>query len=110
MAQITAYCAEAQGLHLGPGVGAAPIKGELIVFKEGYAEFDDADYPDWLSWRAGAPHIEILDARTGEVAPTEPGAFVCDRHDPPKAFASQKALNGHLMSHRPGKSEAATPA
>lgn len=105
MALITAYCQEAQGLRLGPGVGNAPIKGELIVFQGGYAEFDEKDYPDWESWLRGAPHVEILDSASGEVgaADTE---FVCQHCG--KGFKTQKALNGHLMSHKPRKPRKAT--
>jgi hypothetical protein len=102
MAQITAYCAEAQGLRLGPGTGNVPIKGELIVFQGGYAEFDEADYPNWQSWLAGAPHIEILDTAHGEIGPLD-AEFVCDKCG--KGFATKKALNGHLMSHKPKRSK-----
>lgn len=104
MAKITAYCAEAQGLRLGPGLGNTPIPGELIVFQEGYATFEESDYPNWEEWRRGAPFIEILDSGAGEVPAIGDAEFVCDiedgKHDGPKAFATKAALNGHKMSHR----------
>ena len=99
MAQITLYCEEARGLRLGPGVGNIQAPGQVIVFQDGFASFDDKDFPDYQAWFRGAPHIEILEAAAGQVV-TGGSEFVCERHDPPKAFKNQKALNGHLLSHR----------
>jgi hypothetical protein len=96
MSIVTAYCDEAKGLKLGPGTGAEQKRGELIVFTNGYATFDTADFPDFDRWRIGAPPIEILDESAGEVAESE---FVCPVEG--KAFANKKALNAHRLSHRP---------
>lgn len=101
--QITLYCEEARGLRLGPGIGNIQTPGQVIVFQEGFASFDDRDFPDYQAWFAGAPHIEILEADSGRVAGSDSAEFVCERHDPPKAFKNQKALNGHLLSHAPKK-------
>lgn len=99
MALITAYCADAQGLKLGPGITGNPAiqtPGEVIVFERGYATFDEADFPLWRSWLVGAPTIEVLDE--GEVI-AEGAEFVCAVCG--KAFESKTKLNGHRMSHRP---------
>lgn len=95
MAIITAYCEDAQGLKLGPGDGRIQTPGALIVFDRHYATFDEADFPDWRSWLAGAPNIEILSE--GEVPVTDPTAVVCPTCG--KGFASRNQLNGHRMSH-----------
>lgn len=98
MAIITAYCGEAPGLKLGPGLGLQQTAGALIVFERGYATFDEKDFPLWRTWLVGAPHIEVLDE--GEVSANE-AEFVCDICG--RAFVSKQKLNGHRMSHRPGK-------
>jgi hypothetical protein len=97
MAVITAYCNDAHGLKLGPGLGLQQTPGELIVFDRGYATFDEDEFPDWRSWLLGAPHIEVLDE--GEVVADETAEFVCATCG--KAFESKAKLNGHRMSHRP---------
>jgi len=98
MAIITAYCAEAHGLKLGPGIGNVQVAGEVIVFERGYASFDEKDFPEWRLWALkGAPHIEVLDA--GEVPASETSEFVCPVDG--KAFETQQKLNGHRMSHAP---------
>jgi hypothetical protein len=100
MAVITAFCEDAHSLKLGPGLGLQQTKGELIVFSQGYAIFDEEDFPDWRAWAAaGAPHIEVLEA--AEIGRATPGdaTFTCDVCG--KSYASKKALNGHRMSHRP---------
>jgi hypothetical protein len=100
MSIVTAYCDEAKGLKLGPGLGADQKAGSLIVFRDGYATFDSAEFPDFDKWRVGAPTIEILDEAAGEV-PAAGAAFICSACG--KAFVSKKALNGHRLSHRPPK-------
>ena len=101
MAQITAYCDEAHGLRLGPGTGNIQTPGQVIVFQDGYATFDEHDFPDWKRWLAGAPHIEILDDSAGEI-PATTAEHVCSTCG--KGFTTKAKLNGHRMSHRPGKS------
>lgn len=100
MAQITLVCLETPGLKLGPGLGLQNVPGELIVFSDGYASFDEADFPQWLEWRfaVGTPFIEVLDE--GEVAATPDAEFVCPSCG--KAFATKQKLNGHRMSHKKG--------
>jgi len=93
---VTAYCEDAKGLKLGPGLGGEQKAGSLIVFRDGYATFDLEDFPDFHKWLVGAPTIEILD-EDGEV-PAVGAEFVCPVEG--KAFATKKALNGHRMSHR----------
>lgn len=95
MAVITAYCADAHGLKLGPGEGLAQTPGQLIVFFRNYATFDEKDFPEWKSWLVGAPHIEVLDE--GEVR-ADGAEFVCPTCG--KAFETKNKLNGHRMSHR----------
>ncbi len=90
----TLYCHEAHGLKLGPGIGQVNIPGELIVFRDGYAEVDLADYPDFGKWVVGAPPIRVLDDASGESAEGVE-CPVCG-----KTFKSDKALNGHLISHK----------
>jgi hypothetical protein len=101
MAIITAFCEDAHSLKLGPGLGLQQTPGQLIVFSQGYAIFDEAEFPDWQTWLVGAPHIDILEA--GEIgrATADTAEFVCDKCSPPRGFASKKALNGHRLSHRP---------
>jgi hypothetical protein len=100
---INLYCRETPGLKLGPGE-----KGD-IIFLQGYATFDEDDFPDWQTWVAhpGTPAIEVLD--TGEAA-TFAGLdeFQCpDCEKPP--FKSSKALNGHRLSHRPAGAPVSKP-
>lgn len=99
--QITLYCEEAQGLRLGPGFGNIAIPGQLLVFQEGYATFDEAEYPDWRDWLRGAPHIELLDEAAGEAGSGDIAAVACPKCG--KGFKTQKALNGHMMGHAPRK-------
>jgi hypothetical protein len=98
MAIITAHCAEATGLKLGPGLGLQQDPGNLIVFERGYATFDEKDFPLWRTWLVGAPHIEVLDE--GEVNAND-AEFVCETCG--RAFATKQKLNGHRMSHVPKK-------
>lgn len=102
MSLVTAYCHEAHGLKLGPGTGQVNIPGELIVFRDGYATFDTAEYPDFPKWLVGAPPIRVLDSAEGEVAAGDGVECpVCG-----KGFATEKQLNGHLISHRPREPKA----
>ncbi|HEY6014505.1 MAG TPA: C2H2-type zinc finger protein [Candidatus Limnocylindrales bacterium] len=103
MAIVTAYCHEAHGLKLGPGTGQVDIPGQLIVFRDGYATFDTADYPDFERWLVGAPPIRILDSAEGEVA-ADDAEFKCPVCG--KGFKTEKQLNGHLMSHKPKEPKA----
>jgi hypothetical protein len=109
--QITLYCEDTPGLKLGPGTTEAqpvtkyagdpapPTVGEVIVFRNGFATFDDAQYPLWEAWvhSFGTPFIRVIDADAGETAPSD-DAVVCPECG--KAFESTRKLNGHLMSHR----------
>lgn len=110
MSEITLYCAETASLKLGPGsVGEASntgqhVPGHVIVFAYGFATFDEADFPDWRAWvdAPGTPTITVADV--GQVPAGSAGSFPCPecaKVDVTKVFATQKALNGHLMSHRP---------
>lgn len=101
MSEITVYCEDAKGLKLGPGEGLTPIPGELIVFTDGYATFEESDYPEWREWQfaVGTPHLEVLSE--GEVAADDAAEFVCATCG--KAFETKNKLNGHRMSHRPGR-------
>jgi hypothetical protein len=95
--QVTLYCKEPRGLKLGPGT----LDGEFIPFKDGFATFDAAQFPEWESWvnHPGTPHIEILPGNEAQVADTTPDAHVCPECG--RAFASAFALTGHLRSHAP---------
>lgn len=98
--QITLYCPETPGLKLGPG--------SEIIFTDGYAVFDSDDFPDWPVWRLhpGTPPITILDE---DAATSGDGSFQCPKCDKPP-FATQKGLNGHLLSHRPASTPVSKPA
>lgn len=96
MAQVTLYCQETPGLKLGPGTigqeGSVP--GSVIVFADGYATFDPTEYPDWARWAfaPGSPYIRVLE---GDEAPDGVDCPECG-----KTFKTDRALNGHLMSHK----------
>jgi hypothetical protein len=99
---ITLYCPEVSELKLGPGVTANDP--DLVVFSGHYAEIRDDDplLKIKLSWLAhpGTPFIRVLD--DGE-APATVGAVtcpICAEAGTTKAFATDKQLNGHLMSHK----------
>lgn len=103
MSQITLFCEETPGLKLGPGTtssfadGRPP--GDVIVFFRGFATFEADDYPDWERWvRApGTPYIRVVDVEAGEATSADAGVAcpICS-----KPFATEKSLNGHLLSHR----------
>lgn len=109
--QITLYCEDTPGLKLGPGTTepqlvtkfagdpTPPAVGDVIVFRNGFATFDDAAFPSWEMWvhAFGTPYIRVIDADAGETVPTDDSAAcpVCG-----KAFESTRKLNGHLMSHK----------
>ena len=90
MATITLYCRETPGLKLGPD--------SQIVFVDGYADVDTDALPDWAAWafHSGSPFIRVLDA-------DEATSAIADGAECPtcgKVLKNQKALNGHLLSHR----------
>lgn len=97
MAQITLYCPETPGLKLGPGTigqeGSVP--GSVIVFRDGYATFEADEYPEWARWAfaPGSPTIRVLEGDEAAEGATCPECG--------KTFKSDRALNGHLLSHRP---------
>ncbi len=103
MAEVTLYCEETPGLKLGPGTTSSFADdrpaGDVIVFRDGFATFEAKDYPDWERWvRApGTPTIRVVDVAAGEAvsADTAVECPVCG-----KQFATERALNGHLLSHR----------
>ena len=102
--EISLYCAETASLKLGPGEtgdSGRSIAGQVIVFDYGFATFDEAEFPDWQSWvnAPGSPAIRVVDDAKGEA--TGPGGVACGVCG--KSFASDRALNGHLLSHRPRK-------
>jgi hypothetical protein len=61
VAIVNLYCAEAKGLHLGPGLPGSP---DVIDFKDHYATLDDEDddFARKMSWvgSRGCPPITIL--------------------------------------------------
>ena len=97
MAQVLLYCPEPLGLTLGP----SPIPEECIRFRNGFARFDDKDYPLWKTWLAapGTPLIEVLDSDSAQVPDGTPGSFACPVCG--KAFQTAFAQKGHLKSHAP---------
>jgi hypothetical protein len=92
------YCAETPNLKLGPGTKAGDP--DVIVFEDGYAEVspDDPLFKAKMSWlvHPGTPYIRILD--DNEIPNTTADAVFCPECGKP--FATDKQLNGHLMSHR----------
>jgi hypothetical protein len=97
---ITLFCRETPGLKLGPG--------DEIVFKDGYADVDTAEYPNWSDWayHSGTPFIRVLDA--GEATSATADSFICPTCERP--FESERALNAHLLSHRPKTAKPAATA
>jgi hypothetical protein len=97
VSEVILFCPEPTGLKLGPS--ATP--GEYIEFKNGWAKFDSASFPDWETWVAhpGTPRIEVLPSDTPEVPAGTEDSFTCPVCG--KAFGVQIALSGHLRSHAP---------
>lgn len=97
MAEVILYCGEPKGLTLGPS--ANPV--ECIHFTDGFARFDDADFPDWREWVAapGTPEIEVLPSDTPIVPAGSAGSVDCPVCG--KSFAMKVALTGHLKTHAP---------
>ena len=103
MATVTLYCEETPNLKLGPGI--RPGDPDIIVFTDGYADLDPADplFKAKLSWvhKPGTPFIRVLD---DDEAKTPSEAVVtcpeCAKVGVTRAFASDKALGGHLIQHR----------
>jgi len=87
--EITLYCEETPQLKLGPGISVAvrtvqldgdtpPLEaGQVIEFHDGFATFDEAEYPKWLDWvyAPGTPFIRIVDEGAGEAT----SAAACSR-------------------------------
>ena len=100
MTQITLYSPEARGLKLGPGVatGSESVPDEVIVFADGYATIETAEFPDWERWASspGTPPVRSLGA--DEAAATDPDGFTCPECG--RIVKSQFGLNSHLRSHR----------
>jgi hypothetical protein len=114
VAHITLYCSESPNLKLGPGTidpldttsqrgGTEASPGDqVIVFFEGFAEFETERFPKWESWvkHSGTPYIEINPE--GGLVPLGTGfpCDVCAGTKSPKSFGSARQLAGHMMSHR----------
>ena len=92
------YCQETPELKLGPGTKVGDE--DVLVFIDGYAEIDldDPFYEVKMSWvkHPGTPYIRVLGE--DEAQANLPGAVFCPECD--KAFATDKQLNGHLISHK----------
>ena len=99
---VTLYCQDTPGLHLGPG---KPGSANVIDFKNGYAEVDEADplYEAKMGWvnGPGCPHIRVLEV--DEVPSTDPNAPKCPACG--LAFATERKLNGHILGAHRGKKE-----
>lgn len=100
MGLVTLYCDETKGLKLGPGSADAAEAGkspEVIVFQDGFATFDEKEYPDWQEWihAPGTPFIRV--ASDGE-APSGVECPICHRY-----FKTQFALNSHINTHNPNR-------
>jgi hypothetical protein len=100
---VTLYCEETPNLKLGPGVKAGDP--DIIEFRNGYAEVDPSDplFRAKMAWLVapGTPFIRVLDsdeAKSAEEAVVK--CPECERDGVVKAFASDRALNGHLIQHR----------
>jgi hypothetical protein len=90
MATVHLFCQDSPGLKLGPN--------DEIVFFAGFAEFEASDFPQWVEWavHSGTPFIRIIDEGEATAAGSEHVCPVCG-----KPFASARAVNGHLLSHKP---------
>jgi hypothetical protein len=97
---ITLYCPDAPSLKLGPGL---PGTDDCIVFSDGYADVEDDQVERVFGWIAAAgsacPPIRVLEADEGRAS--DPNAPRCDQCG--KVLRDEKALRGHLLSHRPRK-------
>jgi hypothetical protein len=120
--QITLFCEETPGLKLGPGTTSSfshqrentgdwvdHQAGDVIVFQDGYATFEESHFPEWADWikTPGTPVIRIVDEGAGEATSAQ-GAVdcpVCGR-----SFKGDFALNGHLRSHAPKGVTTTNPA
>lgn len=100
MSKITLFCRETPGLKLGPD--------NQIVFVDGYADVDTEQYPEWTDWayHSGTPHIRVVDE--GESTSATEESVLCPVCNRP--FKTERALNGHLLSHRPKTAAPATPS
>lgn len=114
MAIISLYCEETPRLKLGPGItsrvrttpdehGNQPLEpGDVIVFSDGFATFDSAEYPDWEQWvhAPGSPTIRVLSSDEGASETGETFACPVDGCDK-GPFKTEFGLKGHLRSHAP---------
>lgn len=101
--QISLYCEETPGLKLGTGntssINDVPA-GDVIEFRNGFATFDAAEFPDWERWvkAPGTPLIRVLDEEGGD-ATTSIGAVECPVCG--RLLKSDFGLTGHLRTHAP---------
>jgi hypothetical protein len=112
---VTLYCHETPGLKLGPGTAAynwdedAREKSRseednwFLQFVDGFVTIPELTPKIAAAIKhPGTPHIIV--AEEGQVAVNAPGDTfpcpVCAETEKPRVFASQRALGGHLMSHR----------
>lgn len=110
--QIALYCEETPGLKLGTGnttsINEVPA-GDVIVFRDGFATFDAADFPDWEKWvkAPGTPHIRVLDEASDDATVAE-GAIECPECG--RLLKSEFGLTSHLRTHAPKAASTSNPA
>ena len=98
---VTLFCPDTSELKLGPGTSASDP--DVVTFRNHFAEIDNDDplLADKLRWarHPGSPPIVVLD----DEAPAVAGAVTCPQCAAAgivKAFATDRRLGAHLMSHR----------
>lgn len=111
---IVLYCEETPELKLGPGVTATVrttqlpgdteplVPGDVIRFSDGFATFDEDQYPKWQQWvnAPGSPTIRELEENEGRGEDGQ--SFPCPKDCGKGPFKTEFALNGHLRSHAKG--------
>lgn len=110
--QIALYCEETPGLKLGTGNTASindTPAGDVIVFRDGFATFEEREFPDWGKWikAPGTPHIRVLDEASGDAMVAE-GAVECPECG--RLLKSEFGLTGHLRTHAPKTASTSNPA